>query len=149
MNVVVRPAEVSEADRLTAIAHAAKRHWGYPEEHMRLWREELTISSQFIRDHVVFCADRGGEVLGFGALKHTDHWELDHLWVQPDYHGIGVGTLLFRHAMDRARTDGAAEVRIVSDPNAVGFYEKRGACRVGSVASRVAGRELPVLEIAL
>ena len=149
MNVVVRPAEASEAYRLTGIAHAAKSHWGYPEEHMRLWRGELTISPQFIRDHVVFCADRGGVVLGFGALTHADHWELDHLWVRPDYHGIGVGTLLFRHAMDRARTEGAAEVRIVSDPNAVEFYEKRGARLVGSVASRVAGRELPVLEIGL
>lgn len=55
--------------------------------------------------------------------------------------------MLFRHAVDCARLEGATELRIVSDPNAIEFYEKLGARRVGSVASQITGREFPVAEI--
>ena len=147
MNVVVRPAEASDADRLTTIAHAAKRHWGYSDEDVRSWRRDLTILPQFIRDHAVWCAGCAGEVVGFCAVTATNGWELDHLWVDPDHHGRGVGTMLLRHAVDGASVAGATVLRITSDPNAVGFYEKRAARQVGSMASSIPGRELPLMEL--
>ena len=48
MTVEIRPAQRTDADTLTAIAHAAKRSWRYPEEWIRLWSNELTVTPDFI-----------------------------------------------------------------------------------------------------
>ena len=70
-------------------------------------------------------------------------------WVQPRHMRAGIGTALFRHAIETARAMGAASLEIESDPNAAGFYERMGARRVGTVPSKPAGRELPVLTMRL
>ena len=149
MNFHVRPARPTDAPRLTVIAHAAKRHWGYPDELMQLWSNDLTISPSFVHEHSVWCATHDDEIVGFCATSGADVYELDHLWVEPDHHRRGIGTMLLQHAIQRARTEGATVLRIVADPNAVAFYEKHGAGQVGLVASTPAGRKLPVLELAV
>lgn len=44
MSIALRPATPADAAVLTEIAHAAKRHWGYPERWVQLWRAALTIT---------------------------------------------------------------------------------------------------------
>jgi hypothetical protein len=41
-------AKPQEAEALTEIAHAAKRHWGYPEPWIQNWRDILTMRPEFI-----------------------------------------------------------------------------------------------------
>jgi hypothetical protein len=53
------------------------------------------------------------------------------------------------HLVARARAAGVEELRVVSDPNAAGFYLRMGACQVGEQASVPVGRRLPVLVIPL
>jgi hypothetical protein len=67
--LVIRRARPADAPRLSALAHAAKRHWGYPARWMRLWRDDLTVSPAFIRRHPVYCARRGRALVGFYALS--------------------------------------------------------------------------------
>ncbi len=57
----------------------------------------------------------------------------------------------FRHALVRCRKHGIKVLKVESDPNAVGFYEKMGARRVGEHHTEVDGqpRQLPVLEVKL
>ena len=69
MDVVIRRAWPAEARALTRVAHAAKRHWGYPEDWLRLWRDALTVTPAFIERRPVWCAVRGATVLGFYALS--------------------------------------------------------------------------------
>ena len=59
----IRAALPTDALRLTAIAHAAKRSWGYSDELMALWDADLTVTPQFIDDHPVFCAVQGGDIV--------------------------------------------------------------------------------------
>ena len=40
----IRRAQPHEAAALTDIAHRAKRHWGYAEELITLWRDALTVT---------------------------------------------------------------------------------------------------------
>lgn len=52
MSTTIRRAESEEAWRLSAIALAAKRHWGYPEEWMELWKDEFVITPEYVsREH--------------------------------------------------------------------------------------------------
>jgi hypothetical protein len=49
--------------------------------------------------------------------------------------------------IDELRAEGVERLRIASDPNALGFYEKMGARRIGDVPATPAGRTLPLLEL--
>ena len=148
MDVVIRRALPSAAPALTRVAHAAKRHWKYPEDWIRLWRDALTVTPAFVERHPVWCAVRGASVPGLYALSGTGPVrELEHLWVAPGYIGRGVGARLLEHAVAALRADGARELRIASDPHAEGFYLAKGARRVGEVASTPRGRTVPLLVI--
>ncbi len=135
---------------MTGIAHDAKRHWGYPEDWIQHWQEDLTISSDFISNNQVYVAERDGEIIGFYALVVRDqHAELEHMWVAPKHIGTGVGKELFIHAMQNAAGDNIAEVEISADPNAEGFYQRMGARRIGEVTSEINGqtRKVPRLTV--
>jgi ribosomal protein S18 acetylase RimI-like enzyme len=150
MAVHIRPARVEECSRLTDIAHAAKRHWGYPEEWMALWRDDLTYTPARFDTEQILVAEIDQEVAGFAALRcDGDDAELEGLWVDPARMGRGAGRALLAAAVDAAIAAGAAVMIIVADPNAVGFYEEAGACCIGWTASRPAGRRLPRMSLSL
>jgi GNAT superfamily N-acetyltransferase len=141
--VEVRPAD---AARLTRIAYAAKRHWGYPDELMQLWSADLTITPTFLDENPTYAVAGPMGLMGFYALSRDENdAELEHMWVDPPHMGAGIGRLLFEHAVCTARSLGAATLRIASDPHAEGFYVRMGAGRVGEVPSTPAGRVLPLL----
>ena len=77
-------------------------------------------------------------------------WELEHLWVHPDWLRRGIGrALLARHGS--GRREGEAALLIDADPHAEAFYLAAGAQRVGAVAAPIAGqpdRVLPRLLLA-
>ena len=146
----IRRAASAEAGALTLIAHDAKRHWGYPHHWIKHWKDDLTLSPDFINANHVYVAEQDGNLLGFYALTMgKEKAELDHLWVLPKHMGTGVGKELFLHAMQRAASERVSEVEILADPNAEGFYRKMGAHRIGESTSELDGqpRTLPRLAI--
>jgi GNAT superfamily N-acetyltransferase len=150
--VALQNATPDQAALLTSIAHAAKRHWGYPESWIQSWSTQLTISPESIatRPTVVACVE--GQVVGFHQLCTLGRTlRLDHLWIHPDFMRQGVGTVLFQDACRRGAGMGWSELKIVSDPNAAGFYERQGASRIGVERDGIDGqpRELPVLLVPL
>ena len=146
--MTIRSATVDEADELTAIAMAAKRHWGYPESWIKQWEADLTITSDFVSHNTVFVSEEDGEARGFYALSlNAGKAELKHMWVKPEYIVSGVGKELFLHAMDLVTALNLDEMSITADPNAASFYEHMGAERVGEVDSSIEGRKLPRLKI--
>lgn len=150
--VVIRRARLAEAPALTAIAHAAKRRWGYPEAWIAAWSGGLTIAPAMIDAHTVLVAEIGGEVRGVAVLaERQSFWSLEHLWVDPAVHGQGIGRALFEAVTAEAGRRGGGVLRVESDPHAVGFYERMGARHAGTVLAPVlgAGRELPVLELSI
>lgn len=147
---MIRRAIPEEASTLTTIALEAKRYWGYPEHWIKHWEADLTVSSDFIRDHHVYVAEVNGEIRGFYALCVSgDRAELEHLWVTPASIGTGVGKELFLDAMEKAAALAVRDVEILADPNAAGFYERMGAMQIGEVESPIDGqaRKLPRLKI--
>jgi GNAT superfamily N-acetyltransferase len=141
-------AEPQDAEALTEIAYAAKRHWGYPERWIESWRDTLTIRAEFIAANVAWCAMEDARAVGFYLLTNeSDGLHLDHLWIVPSAMGRGIGRALFEHAVEQARALGGRALEIEADPNAEGFYRRMGAHRVGVTVTNIAGqrRELPLL----
>ena len=105
MDIQIRRAMPEEAAVLTEIAHAAKRHWGYPENWIEHWQGDLTITRDFISNHEVYVAVTDKEIAGCCALVVKDSQaELEHMWIRPQYMGAGYGKALFVHVMQRAAT---------------------------------------------
>jgi GNAT superfamily N-acetyltransferase len=149
MPVTIRPAVASEAGTLTALTVAGKRHWGYPDAWLEAWRGALTITPEYVAANVVFCAeDGGGRLVGYYALERDgDRLRLENLFLEPSFIGHGLGRRLFEHAVQTARSLGAAELFIEADPNAEAFYLHLGARRIGEAVSRVTGTERVVPQL--
>ena len=44
MNIAFIPASEVDCEQLTRVAKIAKQHWGYTDEWMQLWEDDLTIT---------------------------------------------------------------------------------------------------------
>jgi GNAT superfamily N-acetyltransferase len=142
-------ARPEDADILTEIAHAAKRHWGYPETWIAAWRDTLTMRPEFIAANVAYIAVENDRPLGFYVLTSEPNGpHLDHLWVLPSSMGRGIGRALFEHAAAEVNRLGFRFMKIEADPNAEAFYRRMGAVRVGTSIAETCGerRELPLME---
>jgi N-acetylglutamate synthase-like GNAT family acetyltransferase len=150
MDIEIRRARADEAAVLTEIAHAAKRHWGYPENWIQHWQIDLTITPEFIANNEMYVAVKGEEVVGCCALTVNDSSaELEHMWIRPEHMGAGIGRALFNYITARATTLKLPALELSADPNAEGFYRRMGARRIGEVRSEIEGhpRVLPRMMI--
>lgn len=148
MTLRIEPARPGDAAELTDLVLDSKRHWGYGEELIELWRDDLTITPDFIRAHDVRAAWRGERRVGVYALVCRDaEWELEHLWLHPDEIGRGTGRILMEHIIASLRAAGARSVTIAADPNAEAFYLRMGARRIGEIPTLPEGRRLPLLRL--
>ena len=147
----IRPAKPSEAEEISALALRSKSHWGYNEDQLSVFRDELTLEPQDIvprRTHVV---EEAGRLLGFYTLtpQSRSKVELEHLFVEPSELHRGFGAALFRHACRVAREEGYVVLAIQSDPNAAEFYDRLGANRLREIPSSIPGRSIPYYEFSL
>ena len=148
MSIAFRMASSSDAEELTRIAFAAKRHWGYPEDWIALWADELRIGADYIEANWVILAAAGSRTLGWCAVsaERGECW-LDNCWVLPEAAASGIGRALVGRALRHAAGLSSPTLRVISDPNAEGFYLKLGFRRIGDHPSEPVGRRLPVLEV--
>src|SRR5207244_8072528 len=124
MDIQIRRAKPDEAAALTEIAHAAKRHWGYPENWIEHWKDDLTITPDFIANNEVYVAVTGEEIAGCCALVMRDSLaELEHMWIRPAHMGKGVGRALFNQIVVRETILNARVVELSADTNEEGFYK--------------------------
>ncbi len=78
-------ASPGDAPALSAIAWAAKAVWGYPSLWMDQWREQLTITPDFISENETFAAVVDRQKVAFYALlSRPAALRLEHLWVLPE-----------------------------------------------------------------
>ena len=146
----IRRVNPEEADTLTQIALAAKRHWGYPERWIEIWTPLLTFSPQYFESNESWVAASDGSPIAFYTLLQANEIaSIENLWVLPEFMGKGVGKQLFIHAVNIARARGYKALQLEADPNAMGFYEKMGMKKTGERHSDVDGqpRVLPIMEM--
>jgi ribosomal protein S18 acetylase RimI-like enzyme len=142
----------SDAGALTRIAQSAKRHWGYPEHWMELWKSQLTFDSEYFEANESWAAVVNGRPVAFYTLLDKDGmaW-LENLWVLPEYMGNGIGRKLFQHGLKLARQRGYKLFQLEADPNAAGFYERMGMYKIAERKYELDGqpRILPIMEMKL
>lgn len=155
----VIPAEGSDAAVLTDVAFSAKRHWPYPESYYDIWKQELTITQDYIAANTVYKILRNSTVAGFYSIVNNakdfysgevfvqkGFW-LEHLFIRPEFHHQGIGRVLTDHALQIARSKGFDALLIFVDPYAKGFYDKIGADFLYDSKSSIPGRMIPIYRL--
>lgn len=140
VGLTLRPAAPAEAPELDAIAIAAKRSWGYDDQVMGQWLDDLRCDPTRLDARPAQVALVSGAMVGYCQVA-TDRqpWELWGLWVHPDHMGMGVGHALLLWAMSLAQHAGQQHLSVDSDPHALGFYLRHGAVLVGAVPAPITG----------
>jgi len=154
--IQISKAQNSDAEVLTDISFAAKKHWNYTDHYYDLWRDELTITKEYILQNFVFKALYMDVVIGFYSITENEDdfysgdtfvkkgfW-LEHLFVKPEYHKQGIGRLMINHATQVSSDLGITDLLIFVDPYAKGFYDKVGAEYLYESKSSIPGRMIPV-----
>ncbi|MEL6221963.1 MAG: GNAT family N-acetyltransferase [Cyanobacteria bacterium J06627_8] len=149
---MIRCAKPDECGQLSKLALCSKAYWGYSDEFMAACRAELTYSVDDIqRETFNVLTDRNTLVGFYGLIKESEIiYELEALFVKPNFIGRGYGRLLVEHAKRTVIALGGVELMIQSDPNAADFYTRVGGQRIGERESdSIAGRYLPLFSIKL
>ena len=145
----IRAALPQDSQPLTALALRSKAHWGYSQEFMEACRQELSQSREKVNapQFYFFVSEIAGTITGFYALEQLfpTEFELEALFVEPDWIGRGIGRLLMEHAKAKALSLGGRLIYIQADPNAAGFYKAMGGILTSQKESAsVPGRFLPL-----
>ncbi|MDJ0653204.1 MAG: GNAT family N-acetyltransferase [Xanthomonadales bacterium] len=145
----LRPAANPDLRVLSRIAIEAKASWGYDQEELQGWADELTVTPESLEAQLTFLAEADGEIAGFFQLS-GDAAQLEHLWIRPKFMAIGLGRRLLALAAAEAARSGQTKLAIDSDPNARGFYTACGAVQVGELpapTARMPDRTRPLMEL--
>lgn len=144
---VLKP-DAEDYEKLTDICLQSNKHWGYPDYLIDLWMDKLTITPRYIRNHnIVKIQNEHNEILGFGSIENLNGngvFEINHLWVLPEYMDKNIGKLLLDHL--ESKVGNQKVIKVVTDPNAVPFFQNYGYQKVGEVKSKPDGRKLPVMK---
>lgn len=156
---MIRKAKPEEAGVLTELSIASKRYWRYPEKYFEVWRNELTITVGYVIDNDVYVFENGRQIVGYysivdlkedkelyGRILPHGTW-LEHMFIWPSCIGQSIGTELFNHAHKICKNNGVNILYILSDPHAVGFYQKMGCRYVLELPSTIEGRTTPLLAL--
>lgn len=122
MAVTIAPADLGDArlvaflqrhlDELAPTAPPESRHAldlsGLSDPAVRLWVAHDAGDGDRTGD------DRDGDLVGTVALARIGdgHLELKSMRTDPERRGQGIGALLLRHAIERARADGASRISL-------------------------------------
>jgi len=111
----------------------------------------LQLGEDDLEAHEVHVLERDGVVLGWHRVTfHGDRAELEDLWLEPAVIGKGHGRMLFDHAAELARGNGAGALEWDAEPFARGFYEAMGGVEIGRTPSAaVPGKMLPRMRLEL
>jgi N-acetylglutamate synthase-like GNAT family acetyltransferase len=141
-------ADFSDAKLLTEIALKSKAFWGYSDELIESWRNDLTITSKMISDCEVFKFLVDTKIIGFYVLNPPENnaLELEMLFILPEFIGNGIGKQLLLHSFENAKLQEAKSITLLADPNAIPFYNSQGFYEIDKKESSIVGRFLPVMK---
>tara|TARA_B100000809_G_scaffold43243_1_gene37545 strand:+ start:29352 stop:29792 length:441 start_codon:yes stop_codon:yes gene_type:complete len=137
-------AEISDAKELTEIALESNSFWGYTDEILESWTQDLTVSECIIKEMIVYKLNS----VGFYILNQPkeESIELEFLFVLPNFIRKGIGSQLISHAFEQAKLLNCKLVTLLVDSNAVPFYESKGFKIIDKKESSITDRFLIVME---
>lgn len=157
----LRKAEIGDAKELTKVALEAKKSLGYPDEYFDIWKDELTITTKYVEENIIFVMIYSGNIIGFysivnvpenftaGKVEVEKGFWLDHIFILPEFQRKGIGKSFIDHAVRKAKGLKIDNLQIFADPKSAKFYDRIGAEYVKHSPSSIEGRDIPVYRLKL
>ncbi len=143
-----RNANLDESDYLIEIFCDSKRHWGYDDELIELWRDDMSINEEYIRNNKVVVFSVDDVEIGYFAMRLKER-ELDDFFIRREWIGKRYGREAFEQVKKFMKDNNIDALKFSADPNAAGFYEHMGAKHIGEFESIPKGRFIPLFEYTL
>jgi ribosomal protein S18 acetylase RimI-like enzyme len=122
-NLRVRPASAGDADAIARVFTASFGTLSFLPKLHSPEEDRAFIADVVLREQDVLVAEQNGEVVGFISMAHGD--TVEHLYVDPDRRGRGVGSTLLDEAK-RLMPGGFGLWLFQRNEPARRFYEKHG-----------------------
>ncbi len=158
VSIIIRAARVSENKTLTDLTFESKGFWNYPEKFFKIWKDELTVTREYIKKNIVYVAESDGALSGyFSIVKRTSDLKikdaivekgyfLDHIFIKPAFIRKKIGTKLITHALKLCKKMGVEKLKVMADSNSRGFYEDTDAVYLGEIPSNIENRTVSLFE---
>ena len=140
-NVIIRKAQAQDLDRIWEISQAVlKTEDSYPF-YKDSSKEKIMGYWGFGKNHLIV-AEINGKMVGFYKMKPNQVDLGDHIvnfgyMIDPKFQGKGIGTLLGKHSIEKAKKNGysAIQFNAVTKVNtaAIKLWKKLGFSIVGEV----------------
>ncbi|WP_264552019.1 GNAT family N-acetyltransferase [Flavobacterium sp. N2038] len=136
---------------LTEITKKSKAYWGYSEEQITEWSNNLTVTEDYIEKNNVFNLVEETKIIGYYSyiIQDNNQVELDNLFILPEYIGRGLGSYLMNDFLERMRNEKIKKIILDSEPNAEQFYQKIGFRKIGEFETSIKNRFMPIMEMNL
>jgi len=147
----IEKACINDNGILTEITKKSKAYWGYSEEQILKWNDNLTISADYIETNSVFKLVNEDKIVGYYSYIAEGEKSviLYNLFVLPEYIGKGFGKYLMTDFINRMRNEKFEKITLDSEPNAENFYLKIGFKKIGEFETSIKNRIMPVMEMNL
>lgn len=148
---MISKAEPTDHIELSQLCKKSKAYWGYSDEQLKSWDEDLTISEKYIYENQVYKFIDNNTIIGLYTfyLENETTIRLDHLFVHPNYIGKGIGVKLMNHLIESCKSIHKLKIIVDADPNASAFYSKLGFITIGQKPTSIKNRFLPIMELQL
>lgn len=147
----IEKASINGNEILTEITKKLKAYWGYSEEQILKWNDNLTITTAYIENNSVFKLINNDETVGYYSyiIEEKRNILLDNLFILPKYIGKGFGKYLMNDFLNRMKNEKYEKITLDSEPNAENFYLKFGFKKIGEFETSIKNRFMPIMEIRL
>ena len=152
---MITKATIEDIATLTKIALESKAYWGYSNDLIENWKEDLTVTSMMVEEMEVFkfIETETNTIAGFYILNtqkvENKNIELEFLFIHPNFIGRGIGKQLLHHAFFVGKKLGNKSMTLLADPNAASFYKSQGFTVIHKKESSIKGRFLPIMKVEL
>ena len=149
--MTIEKANTIDHEILTEITKKSKAYWGYSEEQLVIWSNNLTITQDYIKRNDVFKLVNNNIIVGYYSYfpEEEKSMKLDNLFVLPEYIGKGFGKYLMTDFLNRMKEIKIEKITLDSEPNAELFYSKMGFVKIGEFETSIKNRFMPIMEMNL
>lgn len=97
--------------------------------------DAFNVSIEQLQRGEVWVVSKRGTICGFSSVYRRDDgdFELDGLFVLPDFWKLGLGRMLIETTVDYVRSQQAEKLHVIGNMHAEGFYQKIGFVEKGMV----------------
>ena len=134
---------------LSELTVRSKAHWNYSSEQIEKWKDDLTISAEYIDKNEVYKLKEDDKLIGYYSFQSADckKVKLDNIFIDPEFIRRGYGKILMNHFFKQVKNKGFENIYLDSDPNAEKFYQNLGFKVIGQLESSIKNRFLPIMEL--